>query len=193
MNALNRFIMLIIALLLVVVPVVLLLVAVGVAFGVLSASQINQLTNYQAILDSIGSFLNFEFGDTTRLIIAGVCALVALLALILLLRELSFTYRVARDYIAEDEPKKETLVKSGAVKQLVEHAARDAGAVSPNVSVVSVGSKSSAYDVACKIQIPEGGNFSELASGTRENIERSMERFNLSYNDVEVTAQGTSS
>ncbi len=185
MNAFNRLVMLIIALLLIAVPVTMLLIA----FGVIPADLVNQYTGYRNGLEALGNLQEAsDFDQQTRTIILVVSVLVALLALILLLRELSFGRRIARDTVVEENPGQETVIKSSAVKSLVEGAAREAGAVSPNVSL---GSEGRAYDVHCKIQVPRSGNFVETASRARENIQNALERYSVSYKEIEVTVQGT--
>lgn len=187
MNAFNRFVMLILALLLIAVPVVLLLVA----FGIIPADLINQYTGYRSGLEALGNLQVSDFDQQVRTIILVVSVLVALIALMLLLRELSFGRRLARDTIVEDNPGQETVIKTSAVKSLVEGASREAGATSPSVSLSSEGRP---YNVYCKIQVPqsgrEPGNFIETASRARQNIQNALERYNVPYKEVEVTVQG---
>ncbi len=186
MNFFNRLVMLIIALLLIAVPALLLLVA----FGVLSADLINQYTNYQSGLQALGNLQMSDFTQQVRTIIAIVSGLVALLALILLLRELTFGQRLARDVLVEDTPGNETVIKTSAVSSLVEGAARRAGA---KPSKISLSSRGNTYSVHCKIQVPESGNFSEISSNTKQNIQNAFDRYNVSHRDVEVTVLGNSS
>ncbi len=188
MNALNRLFMIIVALLMVVVPVVMLLVA----FGGVSASFVNQYTNYQGALQALGNLSLADFSQQVLTITGIVGALVALIAFILLLRELSFGRRVVKNAIVEDTPGQETEITSGALKTLVEGAALRAGAASPKVYLESVGQS---YDVDCRIAVPasDGFNFTELASRTRQNIQESMERYSVSYREVEITVRGIES
>ena len=186
MNFLNRLVMLIIALLMIVVPVVMLLVA----FGVISADLVNQYTNYQGGSQALGNLSMSDFSQQIRTIAAIVSALVAVIALILLLRELSFGRRLARKIVVEDTPGQETVIKTSAVSSLVEGAARRAGAEPSNVSLSS---KGNAYNVHCKIQIPESGNFSEISTRARENILEALDRYSVSHEKVEVTVQGITS
>ena len=127
MNAFNRLVMLIIALLLIGVPVFLLLVG----FGVLSADRINAFTGYRNALDALG-YLSVSDIDPRARVVAGIIGiLVALVALILLLRELTFGRPLARRSFLDDTPGRETAVTAQAVRQLAEGAAREVGAVSP--------------------------------------------------------------
>ena len=188
MNALNRLFMILVALLMIVIPVIMLLVA----FGVISAALINQYTNYQGALSALGNLSVSDFSQQVLTIAGIVSALVALIAFILLLRELSFGRRVAKNAIVEDTPGQETVITSSAIKTLVEGAARRAGAASPKVTLESTGQS---YNVDCRITVPvsNGFNFTELASRTRESIQEAMERYSVSYKEVEITVQGTES
>lgn len=189
MNALNRLFMILVALLMVAVPVTMLLVA----FGVISAEVVDQYTNYRGALSALGDLSVSDF-DQQVLTVAGiVSALVALIAFILLLRELSFGRRVVKNAIVEATPGQETVITSGALKTLVAGAARRAGAASPKVYLESVGQS---YNVDCRITVPattDGFNFTELASRTRGNIQDAMDRYSVSYKEVEITVRGTES
>lgn len=186
MNFFNRLVMLIIALLMLVIPTVMLLVA----FGIIPTDLINQYTNYQGGLQALGNLQMSDFTQQVRTIIAIVSGLVILIALILLLRELTFGKRLASDVIVEGTPGQETVIKTGAISSLVEGAARKAGA---EPSKVSLSSKGNAYNVHCKIQVPESGNFTETAARTRENIQNALDRYNVAHREIEVTVLGTAS
>jgi hypothetical protein len=107
-----------------------------------------------------------------------------------LLRELTFGRRVARNTTIDDNPGKETRITASAVKALAEGAAREAGALSPSASLSS---DERSYQVSCRIQAPPSGNYSEVASRTRENIRRVLEDQGVPLEDVEVTVQGSAS
>ena len=187
MNALNRLIMLIIALLLIVKPVFLLLVG----FGILSADQINAYTGYRRALDALGRLLSTSDFDIRIHIVVGIIgALVALVAVLLLLREIPLGRRVARRALIEDVPGRETAITSVAVRQLAESAAREVGAASPTCYLAS---EKRGYDVACNIQAPRSQNLAELATRTRNNIQKVLEEQQVPVRDVEVTVQGTAS
>jgi len=186
MNAFNRAVMLIIALLLIAVPVLILLVA----FGVLSAQVIDAYTGYRSGLEALGNLSISAFTNSIRIVLAIVGVLVALVALLLLLRELTFGRRVARSTVMDDTPGKETVITGSAVKALSEGAAREAGAESPSVSLTS---KDRNYLVSCGIRVPPSGNYTELATRVRENIRRVLGEQGVPVEDVEVTAQGTAS
>ena len=186
MNAFNRIIMIIIALLLIAVPVLLLLVC----FGGLSAEVIDAYTNYQSALEALGNLSLSDITPSVRVVIAIVGLLVALIALLLLLRELTFGRRVARSTAMDDTPGKETVITASAVKALTEGAARETGAESPSVSLTS---KDGSYLVSCNIKVPPSGNYSDLATRTRENIRSVLEEQGVPIEDVEVTVQGTAS
>lgn len=184
MNAFNRFIMLVIALLLLAVPVLLLLIA----FGVLSAQLIDQYTNYSGAVSALGNLSPSSLGGNTGIIIGIIGLLVALLALLLLLWELTFGRRVARSTLIDDTPGRETTITAKAVRTLAEGAAREVGAISPSVSLTS---DDRPYLVECKIKVPPTSNYTQLATRTRENIRQVLEGQNVPVKDVEVTVQGT--
>jgi amino acid permease len=186
MNAFNRIVMLIIALLLIAVPVLLLLVA----FGVVSEDLIDAYTGYQSAVESLGNLSLSDITGTVRVVIAIVGLLVALIALLLLLRELTFGRRVARSTVMEDAPGKETVITAGAVKALAEGAAREVGAESPSVSLTS---KDRRYLVSVGKRVPPSGNYTELATRTRENVRKVLGEQGVPVEDVEVTVQGTAS
>ena len=184
MNAFNRIVMLIIALLLVAIPVLLLLIC----FGVIPADVVNQYTGYKSAVGALGNLS--APATAARVVIALVGALLALVALLLLLRELTFGRRVARNTTMDETPGKETRITAGAVKALAEGAAREAGAESPSASLAS---DDRSYLVSCTIRIPPSGNYTEVASGTRENIRKVLEDQGVPLEDVEVTVQGSAS
>jgi len=184
MNALNRIVMLILAVLLVAIPVLILLTA----FGVISATVVNQYTGYRGAVGALGGLSAITPGVRTIIALAG--ALLALIALLLLLRELTFGRRVARNTTIDDTPGKETRITASAVKALAEGAAREAGAYSPSASLAS---DERSYQVSCRIQAPPSGNYTEVASRTRENIRRVLEDQGIPLEDVEVTVQGSAS
>jgi amino acid permease len=186
MNAFNRIVMLIIALLLIAVPLLLLLVT----FGVVSEDLIDAYTGYRSAVESLGNLSLSDITGTVRVVIAIVGLLVALIALLLLLRELTFGRRVARSTVMEDAPGKETVITAGAVKALAEGAAREVGAESPSVSLTS---KDRRYLVSVGKRVPPSGNYTELATRTRENVRKVLGEQGVPVEDVEVTVQGTAS
>lgn len=184
MNAFNRLIMLIIALLLIAVPVLLLLVA----SGYLQADQIAS-ARYQDMLDASDRLFASNF-DTweTRALLGIIGVLVALVALLLLLRELTFWPPVARKAYVDDTPGRETAVTAQAVRGLAEGAAREVGAVSPTCYLAS---EKRRYNVSCNIRVPRSQDFTELAARSRQNIRRVLEEQQVPVKDVEITVQGT--
>ena len=185
MNAINRLVMLIIALLLIAVPVLVLLVG----FGVLPASQVSPF--YRPALDSFGNLASvFSYDAGARTVVGIIGILVFLLALFLLLKEIPLGRRVARRTLIEEEPGRETAVTAGAVRQLAEAAAREVGAASPTCYLAS---DRRSYKVACNIHVPRSQNFAELATRTRDNIRRVLEEQQVPVKEVEVTVQGTAS
>lgn len=179
MNGFNRFIMLIITLVAFVVPVLLLLVA----FGVLTAQQLG----FGSIVGALQAIPGVNLtSQTARIILGIVSALVLLLALLLIFRELTFGRPVARKVLIQDEPGKETEMTATAVKHLAEAAAREAGAVSPMARLATDRGR---YEVSCDIQAPVGANVAELASRVRENISRVFGDQRVPTEDVTVTVR----
>lgn len=188
MNAFNRFILLVVALLLIAVPVLLLLLN----FVVLGSGLINQYTNYQAGVEALGGIVNADLTATAvRISIAVAGALVAIIALLFLLRELTFGKTVSRSALIDDSPGSETRLTSKAVKTLAEGAAREVGADSPTASLSSP--KGKPYLVECAIGVPRSGNYTELASRVRENVRQVLESQQVEVKDVEVTVQRSAS
>jgi len=183
-NAFNRLILLIAALLLLAIPVVLLLAA----FAVIPADVIDQYTGYRGAVQALGDFSASALTTGARVVIAVVGALVALIALLLLLRELTFGRRVSRSTVMDDTPGRETVITANAVKTLVESAAREVGAESPSTSLAS---DKDAYSVFTGIEVPPSDNYTELAARTRENIRRVLGDQGVPVKDVEVTVRGT--
>ena len=185
MNAFNRLLMLLIALLLVTVPVLLLLVG----FGVIPAGEIDEYTGYRNMLDALSVLSVSDITPRVRLVAGIIGALVALVALLLLLRELAFGRPVARKALVEDTPGRETVITAQAVRRLAEGAAREVGAVSPNCYLAS---KDRSYQVSCNLWVPDSSqNFAEVAARAKENIREVLEEQRVPVKDVQVTVQGT--
>ena len=186
MNVFNRLILLILALLLLAVPVVLLLTA----FAVIPADLIDQYTGYRGAVQALGDFSASSLTTGARVVIAVVGALVALIALLLLLRELTLGRRVSRSTVMDATPGRETVVTANAVKTLAESAAREAGAESPSASLAS---DDDSYIVFTGIEVPSSDNYTELAARARENIRKVLGDQGVPVKDVEVTVRGTAS
>ena len=185
MNFFNRLVMLILALLLIAVPVLLLLVGLGI----LSASQTSPY--YRPVLGSLGNLASvFSYDAGARTVVGLLGLLVFIVALFLLLKEIPLGRRISRRVLIEDEPGRETAITAGAVRQLVEAAAREAGAASPTCRLAT---ERRSYEVSCDIRVPRPQNFTELATRTRDNIQRALEEQQVPVRDVEVTVQGTAS
>jgi len=184
-NFFNRLVMLIIALLLIAVPVLLLLVGLGI----LPANQISPY--YRPVLGSLGNLASvFSYDAGARTVVGLIGLLVFIVALFLLLKEIPLGRRISRRVLIEDEPGRETAITAGAVRQLVEAAAREAGAASPTCRLAT---ERRSYEVSCDIRVPRSQNFTELATRTRDNIQRALEEQQVPVRDVEVTVQGTAS
>jgi hypothetical protein len=183
-NALNRLILLVVALLLVAVPVLLLLIN----WGLIQADVVDQYTRYRSAVQALGAFQASALTTAARVVIAVVGALVALIALLLLLRELTLGRRVSRSTVMEDTPGRETIITANAVKTLAESAAREVGAESPSASLASDGDS---YIVFTGIEVPLSENYTELAARARGNIQRVLGDQGVPLKDVEVTVRGT--
>lgn len=187
MNALNRLVMLIIALLLLLVPVLILLVG----FGVISSQLANTYTGYQTAASAIGNFSLSNLSNTVSIIAGVASALVTLVALILIFRELTPPgRRTAKRIILNEEAGKETRLTSKAVGSLAAGAAREAGGLSPNVSLYS-GKK--AYRVGCKITTPESSNYTGVAERVRDRIRQVMDDQSVPVKEIQVTVEGIAS
>ena len=184
MNALNRLVLLIVALLLVAVPVLLLLMN----WGFIQADVVDQYTGYRGAVRAIGDFQASTLTTATRVVIAVVGALVALIALLLVLRELTLGRRVSRSTVMDDTPGRETIITANAVMTLAESAAREVGAESPSASLASDGDS---YVVFTGIQVPASDNYTDLAARVRGNIQRVLQDQGVPLKDVEVTVRET--
>jgi hypothetical protein len=183
-NALNRLVLLIVALLLVAVPVLLLLMH----WGFIQADVVDQYTGYRGAVQVLGDFQASTLTTGARIVIAVVGALVALIALLLLLRELTLGRRVSRSTVMDDTPGRETIITANAVKTLAESAAREVGAESPSASLASDGNS---YVVFTAIQVPSSDNYTDLAARARTNIQRVLGDQGVPLKDVEVTVRET--
>ena len=185
MNAVNRLLMLIVALLWVTVPVLLLLVG----FSVVPAGDVDEYTGYRHTLDALSVLSVSDITPRVRIIAGIMGALVALVALLLLLLELTFWRPVASRALVDNTPGRETTITAHAVRRLAEGAAREAGAVLPNCYLAS---KDRGYHVSCNLQVPHRSqNFAELAVRAQKNIQGVLEEQRVPVKDVEVTVQGT--
>ena len=184
MNAFNRLILLILSLLLLAVPVLLLLIN----WGFVPADVIDQYTGYRAAVQALGSISDPSLTTGGRTAVAIVGALVALIALVLLLRELALGRRVSRSTVMDATPGRETVITANAVKTLAESAAREVGAESPSVSLTS---QKESYVVSTGIQVPHADNYTEMAARARENIRRVLGEQGVPVKDVQVTVRGT--
>ncbi|HZC18905.1 MAG TPA: hypothetical protein VE225_04275, partial [Rubrobacteraceae bacterium] len=131
---------------------------------------------------------NLEVDPRVRPLAGIVGFLVALVALLLLLRELTFGRPIARKTFVDDTPGRETAVTAQAVRRLAEGAAREVGAISPTCYLAS---EKRRYNVSCNIRVPRAGDFTELAARSQQNIRRVLEEQRVPVRDVEVTVQGT--
>lgn len=186
MNAFNRLVMLIIALLLLVVPVALLLVGLGV----IPAQLANTYTGYQSAAGSLGGFSVSSLSNTGRVIAGVASALVALIALILIFRELTPRRRPAKQALLNREAGRETRITAKGISSLASGAAREAGSISPKVSLYS---RKAAYKIDCKITAPESSNYTSVAERARDKIGQVLDEQGVPVREVEVTVEGATS
>jgi hypothetical protein len=158
-------------------------------WGLIQADLVDQYTRYRSAVEALGGFQPSALTTGVRVVIAVVGALVALIALLLVLRELTLGRRVSRSTVMEDKPGRETIMTANAVKTLAESAAREVGAESPSASLASDGNS---YIVFTGIQVPLSDNYTELAARARGNIQRVLGDQGVPLKDVEVTVRGTS-
>lgn len=184
MNAFNRLVMLIIALLLIAVPVLLLLVS----FGVLLADQVAAVTGYRVALDALDTLSAFSFDPGARFITGLVGILVALVAGYLAFKEIPLGRQIDRKAYIKETPGQEIAITAQAVRRLAEGAAQEVGAAAPKCYLAS---EKRRYDVSCNIRVPRSEDFADLAARTQGNIRRVLEEQQVPVNDVEVTVQGT--
>lgn len=183
MNAFNRLVMIVIAVLMIAVPTLFLLIV----FGAVSAGAINTFTGYQSAVQALGGLSLSGFGTAVEIIIGVVCVVVALIALVLILRELTGGKLVARSAVIQDDPGRETRITASAVKALADAAARESGALSPSSSLSTHKGR---YSVASAIKAPPSGNAAELADRVRQNIGKVLGEQEVPTKDVEVTVRG---
>src|SRR5918999_4444779 len=101
-----------------------------VAVGILPASQASPY--YRPVLGSLGNLGSvFSYDAGARTVVGLIGLLVFIVALFLLLKEIPLGRRISRRVLLDDEPGRETAITAGAVRQLAEAAAREAGADSP--------------------------------------------------------------
>lgn len=183
MNAFNRLVMLILALLLILVPAGLLLVG----FGVISTQVANTYTGYQSAASALGGFSLSGVSANVRTIAGVASALVALIALILIFWELTPKRRPARQIILNREAGKETKITAKGVRSLAAGAIREAGGLSPNVSLSS---RKRAYKVGCGITAPSSGNYTGVAERARDRVRQVLDEQGIPVSEIEITVEG---
>lgn len=184
MNAFNRLVMMVIALILIGVPVFLLLVG----YRILPEEQVDAFVGgCRYVLNALGGLSVSSIDPRAQLIAGIIGVLVSLVSLLLLLRELTFGRPVARKAFVDDTPGRETAVTTQAVRRLAEGAAREVGAVSPTCYLDS---EKNRYNVSCNIWVRRSQGFGELATRSHQNIRRVLEEQQVPIADIEVMVQG---
>lgn len=176
MNFINRIIMIVLALALIVAPVALFLMILGILPASILQDAVGALGTLPGAVSAAGQIVG----------VAGI--LLALVALVLLLLELRMKLRpkVKHLYVQRDAGRETRLTDKGATS-LVEGAAREAGALSPKVSLKRF---KKSYRFSCKISAPASADLTGLAAGVRQNIQRVLEYQEISARSVEVLLQG---
>lgn len=178
MNAFNRIVMLVIALLLVAVPALLLLAVLGVIPSQTASAVVSPLSAVPGAISGAG-------GGASAIVVAA-SLLVGLVVIFLIFRELTPGPGAAKHVYIQNRSRMETRLSASATKSLVSGAAREAGASSP---AVSLSSKKGAYVVDCKVQAPPDADLSALAESVRQNVERVLGEQSVPYRRVEVTIE----
>ena len=178
----GRIVASVIAILLMGVPVVLLLMA----YGVLSAADLQAATGYQSVLRGLAR-LSAQHGHLTQGLawFGGVCAVVTVISLVLL-GLMAFAKARARDAIVEAEPGRETRVRTKAVGHLAKYVARDAGAVDPSVDLRT---RHGRYDLACSFSAREFVHLPGLTLNVQEKLGTALTEQGMKVGRVEVTVQ----
>jgi hypothetical protein len=182
-DSLARILASLIAILLMGVPVVLLLMA----YGVLSAADLQAATGYESVLRELDR-MSGQHGQLTQGLawFGGVSAAVAVISLVLL-GLMAFARARARDAIVEAEPGRETRVRTKAIGHLAKYVARDAGAVDPSVDLRT---RHGRYDLACSFSTREFVHLPGLALNVQEKLRTVLTEQGMKVGKVEATVQG---
>lgn len=181
----NRVFLLALALVLSVVPLAL----AAVASGLVPAGTVDSYTGYSAGLEALGGVSGgLPTGTATRVALGVGGALLALIALILALRELSPGGKRATRATLDDTPGKKTSISPSAVRSLAEVAARHSGAIEPKVGL---GSKKGRYIVRCAMSTPRREGMAATGAAARDEIHRVLESNDIPVRSVEVELRGT--
>ncbi len=167
MNAFNRVVILLLALLVGAASLLLLLVN----FGVLSPSDLNYYTGYRSAVDGLSRLSPQGISPGGRAIVAIVALVAALIGLSLLLRELAVV-RNPREVVVVDTPGRELRLTSTAVAKLATQAAREAGARSPYVSLRW---HRGAFEVQCDVDCPMGIKLVDYGEGIKTRVAQELQ------------------
>lgn len=177
-----RILACVIGILLVGTSVVLLLMA----YGVLPAADVEAATGYQSVLRELDQ-LSSQQGQLTQGLawFGGVSAAVAVISLVLL-GLMAFIRARARDAIVQDEPGRETRVRTKAVRHLAEYVAKGAGAVDPRVDLRT---RRGRYDLACYFHTRDFVHLPGLALTVQEKLGAALAAQGMKVGKVEATVQ----
>lgn len=176
MNAFNRLVMLVIAILLVAAPALILLAVLGVIPSQAASAAASPLSTVPGAIPGAG-------GGASAVVVAA-SIVIGIVALFLIFRELRPGPRAAKHVSLQNNPGRQTRLSASAVKSLAGGAATEAGAYSPSVSLSS---KKGAYVVDCRVEAAPEADLGALAEGVRDNIERILGEQSVPHRGVEVT------
>lgn len=176
MNAFNRLVMLVIAILLVAAPALILLVVLGVIPSQTASAAASPLSAVPGAISGAG-------GGASAIVVAA-SIVIALVALFLIFRELTPGPRAAKHVSIQNQSGRQTRLSASAVKSLAAGAARESGAYSPSVSLSS---KKGAYVVDCRMKAAPDADLGALAESVRGNIERVLGEQSVAHRGVQVT------
>lgn len=181
----NRVFLLALALVLSVVPLAL----AAVASGLVPAGTVDSYTGYSAGLEALGGISGgLPTGTAARVALGVGGALLALIALILVLRELSPGGKRATRATLDDTPGKKTSISPSAVRSLAEVAARQSGTIEPKVGLDS---KKGQYLVRCIMDTPRREGMAATGAAARDEIHRVLQSNDIPVRSVEVELRGT--
>lgn len=176
MNAFNRLVMLVIAILLVAAPALILLAFVGVIPSQAASAAVSPLSTVPGAISGAG-------GGASAIVVAA-SILVGIVVLFLIFRELTPGPRAAKHVFIQNGSGRQTRLSASAVKSLAAGAAREAGAYSPSVSLSS---KKGAYVLDCRVKAATEADLGALAESVRDNIWRVLGEQSVPHRGVQVT------
>lgn len=184
MNALNRLLMILLSLLMIGIPIVILLTGLGIIPG----SSLNSIFGYNNALTGLPRMSRSDVSSAAIWVgIAGI--VIGLVAIALILRELAFQPHIAHNSRIQDDPGSEVVITPRAVQHIVEGAVRDAGGVSPKISL---NSKRNLYEISCEMLSPDADRLAEVAQRARESIQVALNSQTIPHEITSILVRGNS-